>query len=126
MNCRRDFATEDDLELESIRVCKYLIYLYEMVGHSVPEWIRVTANDYYGNTNRVSEATRMLCECIRNLSTGEFDLLVNGDTREALRIWYWWENHKEWDRCRVKREIETRARVHAKLNRKDSNNAMFM
>ena len=58
---RSDYLEASGQELESKRVCQLLAYLYEKVDKSVPEWVKKAADNYYGNLDRLDEATKMLC-----------------------------------------------------------------
>ncbi len=65
MPCQSDYLAQSGQELESIRVCKYILYLRKYIKTETPKWVRKTANNYYGNTNRLDEATQMLCHRLR-------------------------------------------------------------
>jgi hypothetical protein len=112
MPCRSDYLEPSGQELESKRVCDLIIYLGESVGGEIPAWIREAAEDYYGNVERLDEATKILCARIRLLDEGQMEQLVyNGRSKQARRLAGWWERHQEWDARRVKEERETRKRI---------------
>ena len=109
MPCQSDYLAASGQELESRRVCNFLVYIHERLQRSVPTWISDAADDYYGNVSRLDEATKMLCEQLRSLTQDELEDIVydthNGDAR---RLADWWERHQEWDKRRVAEEKASR------------------
>lgn len=115
MPCKSDYLEASGQELESKRVCRHLIYLFGKTGETVPGWVLEAAEDYYGNVNRLNEATKMLCECCRGLTKVEVEKYIyDAHSEKARGLAGWWERHQEWDARRVKEEKETRARVVAR------------
>lgn len=115
MPCQSDYLAASGQELESSRVCKLLIYLYGRISKTVPDWVNAAADEYYGNINRLDEATKMLCECCRSLTSQECEKYIydaHNETARALASWF--ERHQEWDVRRVKEEEETRKRIVAR------------
>lgn len=99
-------------ELESRRVCGLLVYLYEKVDKKVPEWVKNGADDYYGNLNRLDEATKMLCEACRSLTEEETEKYIyDAHDKTARKLANWFERHQEWDERRVKEEEESRRKI---------------
>lgn len=112
MPCRSDYLAASGQELESRRVCQFLIYLYGKIKKSVPHWITKAAEDYYGNIHRLDEATSMLCAACRNLNEDEKEKYIyDVHSKEARQLADWFERHQEWDERRVKEEEETRAKI---------------
>ena len=115
MPCRSDYMAASGQELESKRVCSLLIYLYSKLHKPVPKWVEEAADCYYGNINRMDEATKMLCECCRSLTAEEVEKFIyDAHSPEARTLASWWERHQEWDARRVKEEEQTRAKIIAK------------
>ncbi len=112
MPCKSDYLDASGQELESKRVCKLLIYAYEELIKGVPDWIRKSAGDYYGNVSRLDEATMLLCECCREMTSHEREAVIyDAHNKTARDLASWWERHLEWDKRRVKEEEETRKRI---------------
>jgi len=109
MPCQSDYLAQSGQEAESKRVCELLAYLYEKAEHPAPDWVTQAADNYYGNLDRLDEATRMLCERCRLLTTLQADTVIyNAHDATARRLASWWERHQEWDKRRVEEEKETR------------------
>lgn len=112
MPCQSDYLAASGQELESRRVCRLITYLYGKVGKEVPEWVRKASEDYYGNLNRLDEATRMLCECCRSLTEVEQeDYIYDAHNKDSRDLAGWWERHQEWDARRVREEEENRHKI---------------
>jgi len=112
MPCQSDYLAQSGQELESVRVCRLLVYLYVKINKDIPEWIKTAANYYYGNIGRLDEATKMLCECCRSLTTDEVEKYIyNARDETARQLASWWEKHQEWDKRRVAEEDAERKRV---------------
>jgi hypothetical protein len=111
MPCQSDYLNPSGQELESQRVCQLLIYLYDKLSGDPPSWVIEAADDYYGNINRLDEATKMLCEFIRSLTKDEVEKYIyDAHNKQARDLASWWERHQEWDARRVAEEKETRRR----------------
>ena len=109
MPCRSDYMEPSGKELESIRICKCLIYLYTRINHEVPVWVVNATKNYYGNIGMINEATRMLCEACRSLTPDEIEMhIYDAHNPRAREVAGWWERHQEWDARRVKEESEKR------------------
>jgi hypothetical protein len=112
MPCRSDYSEQSGHELESIRVCKYLTFVLNKLKKEVPLWVVDAANSYSGNTNRLDEATKVLCETLRSLTFSEAESIVyNAHSKESRDLANWWEQHQEWDKRRVAEEQETRRNI---------------
>jgi hypothetical protein len=112
MPCNSDYLAASGQELESVRVCGLIMYLYEKVGCEVPSWVIAAHENYYGNVNRLDEATQMLCACCRRLTAEEVEQhIYNAHDKTARDLASWWERHQEWDARRVKEENESRKRI---------------
>jgi len=112
MPCQSDYLEASGQELESIRVCELLEYIYPKINKEIPEWVHEAANHYYGNTNRLDEATKMLCEACRSLTEDEVEnIIYDAHNKTARKLAGWWERHQEWDARRVKEEKETRRKI---------------
>lgn len=112
MPCQSDYLAASGQELESSRVCNLLIYLYGRISKVVPSWVKTAVDDYYGNVNRLDEATKMLCECCRSLTSQECEKYIyDAYNKTARELASWFERHQEWDARRVKEEEETRKRI---------------
>lgn len=112
MPCQSDYLKASGGEQESQRVCKCLVYLYNRLKRDVPAWIKKASKSYYGNVDRLDEATKLLCECLRGLNSKETEKFVyDGHHKKARRLAAWWERHQEWDRRRVKEEEDARNKV---------------
>ena len=115
MPCQSDYLQASGQEMESQRVCGFLVYLYTGLGKKLPKWIVDASEDYYGNINRLDEATKILCECIRSLTKAEVDSYIyDAHKEQARKLASWWERHQEWDKRRVTEENETRKKIIAK------------
>jgi len=112
MPCQSDYLAASGQELESKRVCGLLVYLGVQLGRDIPGWVHEAAKDYYGNVNRLDEATKMLCECCRTLTKAEAESFIyDGHSPDARKLAEWWERHQEWDRRRVAEEQDSRRRI---------------
>ena len=112
MPCQSDYLAPSGQELESKRVCSHIVYLYKKIGKDIPSWITEASLEYYGNLNRIDEATKLLCECLRSLLEEEIEKFVyDAHSPEARKLAGWWERHQEWDKRRVQEEKETRKRI---------------
>ena len=115
MPCQSDYMNASGEELESKRVCEHILYLIKRMDNSVPKWISDAASDYYGNVNRLDEATKILCETCRSLSKEESEkYLYDAHHKDARRLADWFERHQEWDERRVAEEAATRKKVVAR------------
>lgn len=112
MPCQSDYMQASGAELESRRVCKLLVYLLKCIDKNVPGWITDAWKNYYGNANRLDEATRLLCEHCRGLTEKEREKFIyDAHDKNARKLADWWERHQEWDRRRVSEEKEARKMV---------------
>jgi hypothetical protein len=112
MPCQSDYLEASGQELESSRVCSLIRYLYKRIQKETPKWITKAANDYYGNVNRLDEATKILCENLRKLTESEMEKFVyDAHNKEARKLASWWERHQEWDKRRVAEENEIRRKI---------------
>jgi len=92
-------------ELESVRVCKHLVYILGQIGKKRPDWVIKAAKDPYGNVPRLDEATKLLCETCRGLTTAETEeWIYNAHSKKARKLASWFERHQEWDKRRVAEE----------------------
>ena len=109
MPCRSDYLERSGQELESKRVCQNLMYLQGQLGFAIPAWVSKAADEYYGNLNRLDEATQMLCGLCRQLTTEEKERYIyDAHSKEARGLAGWWERHQEWDARRVAEEEDAR------------------
>lgn len=112
MPCNSDYMKQSGAELESKRVCKFIIYLHTGEMIHIPEWVLKAADDYYGNVARLDEATKILCEACRGLSTeGQNKYLYDGRSKDARALADWYERHQAWDVRRVAEEEAARAKI---------------
>jgi hypothetical protein len=114
MPCNSDYLAASGQEQESQRVCQLLVYLYKKLQREtdLPMWVYEAASDYYGNVNRLDEATKMLCESCRGLTKKEQDSFIyDGHSSEARRLADWFARHQEWDKRRVAEEKTTRKNI---------------
>lgn len=112
MPCQSDYLAASGQELESKRVAQQIIYLFTQMKKQIPQWIKEAAGSYYGNVNRLDEATKMLCEALRSLTEQEMEEYVyDAHNEKARQLASWWERHQEWDKRRVKEEEETRQKI---------------
>lgn len=112
MPCQSDYLEATGGELESQRVCQYIIYIFNKIGKDVPDWIVTAANYYYGNLNRLNEATKILCETCRSLTTKETEeIIYDAHDKTARKLATWWENHQDWDKRRVNEENAIRKKI---------------
>ena len=110
MPCKSDYLEPSGHELESKRVCSLLVYLYSKLQKEIQPWI-LHAKDYiYGNTDRLDEATKLLCECCRSLTEKEVNnYIYDAHNENARKLASWWERHQEWDKRRVLEEEAAKA-----------------
>lgn len=112
MPCQSDYMAASGHELESQRVCGLITCLWDKMGKDVPEWIVKAAGDYYGNVSRLDEATRILCETFRGLTTPQTEQFVyNAHDKESRKLADWWERHQEWDVRRKAEEEASRRKI---------------
>lgn len=112
MPCNSDYLAPSGQELESKRVCKMILYLYGKIKKPIDDWIKKATEDYYGNVNRLDEATKLLCECCRSLTKEEVEeYIYDAHSKDARELASWWERHQEWDKRRVFEETETRKKI---------------
>ena len=112
MPCNSDYLAASGQELESKRVCGFLIYVFERLDKIVPWWVTSATKEYYGNVARLDEATKMLCETCRSLTSSETEKIIyDAHDKDSRGLADWWERHQEWDRRRVKEEEETRKKI---------------
>lgn len=112
MPCQSDYMEPSGVELESQRVCQLLVYLWGRLFVPVPKWVQKAAKDYYGNKDRLDEATKLLCSALCSLDEKQMEEYVyDAHNKEARRLAGWWERHQEWDERRVKEEDEARRKV---------------
>lgn len=112
MPCNSDYLNASGQELESVRVCTLIRYLFKCVVKAIPSWIIAASEEYYGNVGRLDEATKILCECCRSLTEEEVEKYIyNAHEKTSRNLASWWERHQEWDARRVKEETETRKRI---------------
>ena len=76
MPCESDYLAASGQELESVRVCELIIYLYGKIGRPIAVWIDKSAKEYYGNVHRLDEATKILCACCRSLTEKEVEKYI--------------------------------------------------
>lgn len=126
MPCNSDYQEPSGQELESTRVCGFICYLNKKVGKRTEHWIRKAAAEYYGNVNRLSEATKILCETLRSLKPHELEAYVHDiHVPTCRKLTAWWERHKEWDARRTaeeeaeKEKEKIRKAAMSKLNAKE-------
>ena len=107
MPCKSDYLEATGIELESIRVCKLIIYLYTCIDRKIPQWVLTASKSNYGNVNRLNEATKDLCCCCRGLNPKQVEAFIyNAHSKEGRKLAGWWERHQEWDERRIKEEEE--------------------
>ncbi len=112
MPCESDYMAASGQELESKRVCRLLLYLGSKTKKVVPAWIALAAKDYYGNLNRLDEATSMLCAQCRSLTDEEKEQYIyDAHNKNSRDLASWFERHQEWDERRVKEEVKTRKQI---------------
>ena len=112
MPCQSDYLAAIGQELESKRVCDLLIYLCEGLGKILPAWVWAASRDYYGNVARLDEATKMLCELCRSLTTeDQAAWMYDGRIPKARELAAWWDRHQAWDRRRAQEGAECRKRI---------------
>jgi hypothetical protein len=96
-------------EENSRKVCGHVVYLYEALGREVPEWARIGADAYYGDTRHLETAVVMLCETIRGLSKKQLrEIVHDGSSSKARALADFWDEHLAADR---RREEAERAKV---------------
>ena len=122
MPCQSDYLAQSGQELESIRVCELILYIFACYGKDCPKWINETACNYYGNVSRLDEATTILCALCREMSEQEkTKFMYDGRNECARKLASWFERHEAWDNRRVAEENEaiktatTRTRALKKL-----------
>jgi len=98
MPCRSDYLEPRDAEIESRRVAQFIIYVDAKLSNHPATWILAAASSTYGNEDKVSELTAMLCATLRELTEDQLDEIVyNGRNRESRLLADWWDEHKEAD-----------------------------
>lgn len=115
MPCNSDYLAASGQELESRRVCKLIEYIYPFIGKEVPHWVHKASDDYYGNVNRLDEATALLDAACRSLNDEEREKIIyDAHNKTARKLASWFERHQEWNERRVAEEEKTRKKIIAK------------
>ena len=96
MGCRSDYMEPSGREKESKRVCEFIVYVNDKLGHVTTQWITDGANHVYGNACRLDQATNILCDLCSELSE---EILYNGKDRTARRLANWWDDHQQSDKA---------------------------
>jgi len=118
MPCNCDHLKPTELESESRRIAKHVVYAATRLDIALEPWIfKVAVNDY-GEPSRAQELTIMLCDmCNQIAADGKADeFIYNGKIPEARKLADWWDEHQEIDRKRiiaeeVKREKERKKKA---------------
>lgn len=98
MPCRSDYMEPSKAEIESKKLCEHLAYLLPLASITVPDWVTVGVKEYYGNPAKVNEATVLLCDTLKSLTKGQFDIIVyDGHSKRARALADWWDAHQEMD-----------------------------
>ena len=115
MPCNSDYMAASGQELESKRVCEFIVYLRSKLNESAPGWVINAAVDYYGNISRLDEATMILCSCCRSLTPSEMEEYIydaHGGIARDLASWL--DRHREWDERRSREEEIGRKKIIAR------------
>jgi hypothetical protein len=122
MPCKCDYMEPDRHEVESKRACQLLVYALPLVGKPIPEWIASAAKNYYGEPERLEEATVMLCTLCGGMDDVQKSAVIyDGRNAESRKLADWWDEHQKADEAREIREkqaavkAEIRARAIGKL-----------
>jgi hypothetical protein len=98
-------------EVESKLACECLAYALPALGKPVPEWVATAAREYYGNPERLNEATVMLCTLCREMTEAQKSAVIyDGRNAKARALAGWWEEHQKADVEREAREHEAKER----------------
>ena len=131
MPCRCDIPDPGERDLEVIKVCKLLVYVFEKTGFSAHAWVREIANKegYQAMFDRdrdyLDDLTATLCQEVRAIDKKPAlanEILWNGRSAKARSLANWWEAHLEADRIREEEEAAeaekelTRTRALTKLS----------
>jgi len=101
MPCKSDYLKATERETASRQFCQHLCYIFESLEKTIPEWIRKGADEYYGSSDRVNEATVLLCATIRAMTPDEKERIVyNGRSAKARAVADFWDRHEAADRAR--------------------------
>jgi hypothetical protein len=112
MGCRSDYLAATGQEMESVRVCKFIVWILEGQRQAVPDWIKVASEECYGNTARLDEATKILCSLCRGFSKQEVDkYLYDAKDPTSRKLASWFDRHSECDERRVLEEKEARKKA---------------
>src|SRR5688500_5664064 len=102
MPCRSDYLEAQGAEVSSREAAQHLVYLLTALGQPVPDKIKETADNYYGNSGQLEALVIMLCAMLGALSEEKINELVyNGRKREARELADWWDKHQEADKVRI-------------------------
>lgn len=112
MPCNSDYLAPSGQELESRRVCGFILYINRELKRPTAQWIQEADQEYYGNVRRLDEATKILCEMYRSLTSKDRERIIYNAHQETARLLAsWWERHQEWDRRRVAEEKDLHRRT---------------
>ncbi|MBU1269832.1 MAG: hypothetical protein KKA06_04155, partial [Nanoarchaeota archaeon] len=80
----------------AVNICKNICYIYKAIKKQIPEWIKDTADDTYGDTNRLKKSEKLLIDCVSKFSKEELDKYVyNGRNKDARKLADWWDSHQK-------------------------------
>ena len=121
MPCESAYMEPSYDERESNKVCKLICYLFKEIGREIPEWVKESADDCYGNARRLGAAEKMLLNAVNQLSDKEKDKFVyNGRIKNARLLANWYEDilgkiqeEVEWAR----REAEEKKKAESLLSK---------
>jgi hypothetical protein len=116
MACKSDYLEPSGQEVESKKLCKFIVFVASSFKdkYKAPDWAVVGARNCYGDTEKLDDATRLLCKWCKELPE---EFIYNGRVEGCRQLATWWDNHKEFDR---KREEEEKAAKKKKQLRKQA------
>jgi len=110
MPCDCSHLEPTKLEEESVKLAIFIDYVLTKMkefgwqttleDHEWMKWAKKTAENIYGDTDKVHKATEYLCTLLGNtLSKEEIeDIVYDTHSRTARGLADWWEDHQEVDK----------------------------
>lgn len=105
MPCNCDYMNPTQAEINSQKTCQNLVYLFEKINKSIPEWAENAANNYYGDIGKLNAAVVLLCTTIKGLTDDQMaEIVYDGRDKRSRQLADWWEEHEAADAAREAKE----------------------
>lgn len=98
MPCDGSYMNPSQKEIESLEVCKRIIFLFGRLGFAIPSSILEAATSQYGDLKNLDRNIDLLCMAIRQMTEDQKQSIIyNGRNKESRKLANWWEEHTEAD-----------------------------